>query len=99
MSKIGRFIQARLGSTRLPSKVLAELCGEPMLWHIIERVKRATKIGELILAVPPRDVLALEPIASRCGIEIMAPVVPENDLVARFHTIARATKADYLVRI
>ena len=99
MSKIVTVIQARLGSTRLPGKVLADLCGEPMLWHIIERVKGATKIGDLILAVPPRDVLALEPIASRCGIEIMAPAVPENDLVARFHAVASATQADYVVRI
>ena len=99
MTKIITVIQARLGSTRLPGKVLAGLCGEPMLWHIIERVKRATKIGHLILAVPPRDMLALEPIASRCGIEIMAPNVPENDLVARFHAVATATQADYLVRI
>ena len=99
MSKIVTVIQARLGSTRLPGKVLADLCGEPMLWHIIERVKRATKIGDLILAVPPRDVMTCAPITGRCGIKILAPPVPENDLVARFHVIASATKADYVVRI
>lgn len=32
-------VQARTGSSRLPSKVLKNICGKPMLQHIIERVK------------------------------------------------------------
>jgi hypothetical protein len=35
-------IQARMGSSRLPGKSLADIEGRPMLWHVIERVKRAT---------------------------------------------------------
>ena len=32
-------IQARMGSTRLPGKVLMDICGKPMLQHVIERVQ------------------------------------------------------------
>ena len=38
-------IQARMGSSRLPGKSLAEIEKRPMLWHVIQRVKRATPGG------------------------------------------------------
>lgn len=43
-------IQARMGSTRLPGKVLMELCGQPMLYHIIERVKQVGQIDKILVA-------------------------------------------------
>ena len=36
---IGLVIQARMGSSRLPGKVLMNLCGKPILLHVIERLK------------------------------------------------------------
>jgi len=38
-------IQARMGSTRLPGKVLADIQGQPMLWHVVKRVRRASGTG------------------------------------------------------
>ncbi len=43
-------IQARMGSTRLPGKVLKEVNGKPLLLHQIERLKRCKKIDKLIIA-------------------------------------------------
>lgn len=43
-------LQARMSSTRLPGKVLANINGEPMIFWQIERVKKARKIDELIVA-------------------------------------------------
>jgi len=34
-------IQARMTSSRLPGKVLADICGKPSLQHMLERVSRA----------------------------------------------------------
>ena len=43
-------LQARVSSTRLPGKVLMPILGEPMLLRQIERVRRATRIGRLLVA-------------------------------------------------
>ena len=43
-------VQARMGSTRMPGKILMELEGKPVLWHIFERLKHAKKIGKIVLA-------------------------------------------------
>ena len=45
-------IQARLGSQRFPRKILADLCGEPVLWHVLERACQIRGVDEVIVAVP-----------------------------------------------
>jgi len=48
--KIVASIQARLGSTRLPGKVLKEINGKPMLWHHIQRLKCSRLLDDIIVA-------------------------------------------------
>jgi spore coat polysaccharide biosynthesis protein SpsF len=48
--KIDVIIQARMGSTRLPGKVLKDLKGKPIIWHVIERVKQSKLIDDVIIA-------------------------------------------------
>ena len=48
--KIVAIIQARCGSTRLPNKVLKELAGQPMLAHVVKRIKLAKTITDVIVA-------------------------------------------------
>jgi spore coat polysaccharide biosynthesis protein SpsF len=48
--KTNAIIQARTGSTRLPNKILMDLCGKPILWHVIERLKAVKQIDEVIVA-------------------------------------------------
>lgn len=43
-------IQARMGSTRLPGKVLLDLEGMPVLWHVIRRVQQATLPSHVLVA-------------------------------------------------
>lgn len=50
--KIAAIIQARMGSTRLPGKVLMPLNGKPALQQMIERVQRAEGIDRIIIATP-----------------------------------------------
>ena len=50
--KISAIIQARMGSTRLPGKVLTHILQKPVIWHIIERLKFSKLINQIVLAIP-----------------------------------------------
>jgi len=50
ISKIDAIIQARLSSTRLPGKVLKQICGRELLGHVIDRVSSAKSIDRIIVA-------------------------------------------------
>jgi 3-deoxy-manno-octulosonate cytidylyltransferase (CMP-KDO synthetase) len=52
-------IPARLASTRLPRKVLREICGRPMLAHVVEAARRCPQLAEVIVATDSDEVLAL----------------------------------------
>ena len=43
-------IQARLGSTRFPGKILADICGKPLIWHVVERLRWSKSVVEIVLA-------------------------------------------------
>jgi spore coat polysaccharide biosynthesis protein SpsF (cytidylyltransferase family) len=47
---IAAIIQARMGSTRLPGKVMMDLSGKPVLWHVVDRVSKATRVDYVIVA-------------------------------------------------
>ncbi len=53
-------IQARMGSTRVPGKALLDLAGKPLIWHILDRLRRVRGIEKIVLATtkdPKNDVL------------------------------------------
>ena len=91
-------IQARMGSTRLPGKVLADLAGEPMLDRVVERVRRARRVNAVWVASSanrPDD-----PIAARCRI-LGVPVFrgSDHDVLGRFVGAAQESRADVVVRL
>ena len=48
--KIAASIQVRMGSERLPGKVMADLSGKPMLWHLINRLRQSKYLDEIGVA-------------------------------------------------
>lgn len=52
-------IPARLASSRLPRKVLADLNGQPMLWHVYQRCLQASKVQEVHIATDSEEVAAI----------------------------------------
>jgi spore coat polysaccharide biosynthesis protein SpsF len=91
-------IQARLGSTRLPGKTLADLAGRPMLAHVAERAAAIPGIAGVVLAttVSPADD-ALEAFARAGGLDFVRG--SEEDVLDRFCLAARRTKAVAVVRV
>lgn len=96
--KIGAIIQARMGSTRLPEKVMKKIEGKTVLEHVIERVSQSKLIDEIIIAttVHDRDSV-IESEALRCGVKIFRG--SEDDVLSRYYYAAKENKLDVVVRI
>src|SRR5262245_27747864 len=91
-------VQARMGSTRFPGKMLARLAGRPLLWHVIARMRLAICLDDLVLATstePADDILAM--FAKGLGLPVVRG--PEDHVLARFAMAAAAHRADIVVRI
>jgi spore coat polysaccharide biosynthesis protein SpsF (cytidylyltransferase family) len=97
MSKTVVVIQARIGSTRLPGKVLLDVCGKPMIQHVVERAKAIKRVQQVCLAVPHADFFTFAPLAEEWGIKAYAG--PGNDVLARYAKVAELTGADVIVRV
>ena len=91
-------IQARLGSTRLPGKALADIAGRPMLAHVAERAAAIPGIAGVMIAttVSPADE-AVVAYARRAGLGCVRG--SETDVLERFCLAARQTRADAIVRV
>ena len=91
-------IEARMRSSRLPGKVLKPILGKPMLELMIERLRRARTIDEVVIATTdqPSD----EPIAA-LGRRLGTPVHrgSEDDVLLRVLEAARANRADVIVEV
>jgi spore coat polysaccharide biosynthesis protein SpsF len=98
MASTVALIQARMGSTRLPGKVLMNVHGYPMLWHIIERVKQAKLVDEIMVATSdnPTDDLIESYLAS---IDIRFFRGSENNVLERFYNAATLSGAETIVRL
>jgi glutamate-1-semialdehyde aminotransferase/spore coat polysaccharide biosynthesis protein SpsF (cytidylyltransferase family) len=91
-------IQARMGSSRFPGKVLEDLAGRPMLWHVVNRVRRATRVDKVVVATTDRAID--DPVARFCEREGVAFFRgSEADVLDRFYQAAKAHRADVVVRI
>lgn len=96
--KTAAIIQARMGSTRLPGKILKDLMGKTVLQHVIERVRQAVAIDEVIIAtttLSPDDAVAKE--AVKCGAACFRG--SEADVLSRYYFAAKENKSDIVVRI
>jgi len=91
-------VQARLGSTRLPAKVLADLNGAPMLQRVLERARAAKKVARVVVAMS--DAAEDDAISRECDEwEIACFRGSRLDVLERFIGAARAFEADVVVRL
>jgi spore coat polysaccharide biosynthesis protein SpsF len=91
-------VQARMASTRLPGKVLEHAAGRTLLEHVIERLRAATTVDQVLVATS--DGAADDPVvaeASRLGVLVHRG--SEADVLDRFVGAARRASADVVVRI
>ncbi len=96
--KVLAIIQARLGSTRLPSKVLLDLAGKSTLEHVIERIGRCRRVTESMVAttINRRD-LAIVKRCADLGVSVYCGC--EEDPLERYYQATRLFGADHVIRI
>lgn len=91
-------IQARMGSTRLPGKVMLPLDGSHILTHDIQRVRKADTVDEVIVATSRKtadDIVARY--ANRAGATVFRG--SEDDVLDRMFSAATEANAETVVRI
>ena len=91
-------IQARMGSTRLPGKVLLGVGTESVLGRVVQRLRRAALIDGVVVATTDRPSDAA--IIRECnGLQVACLRGSENDILDRYRQAAKWFGAEVIVRI
>ena len=91
-------VQARMGSTRLPGKTLIDLCGRPMLARVVERLRRASLVQEVMVATS--TLAADDAIVELCAAQGWRCFRGSaTDVLDRYVQAARAADAEAVMRI
>jgi spore coat polysaccharide biosynthesis protein SpsF len=97
-SRVIAIIQARMGSSRLPGKVLLDIAGESMLARVVARTSRAESLDQVLVATTTDA--SDDPVAAWCdSIGISYTRGEVHDVLDRFYQAARQAKAEMVVRI
>lgn len=91
-------IQARIGSTRLPGKVLKKICGKSVLEHGIDRLKRVNNIDKIVIAT---TILERDNVIVKEAERLKVPYYrgAEENVLSRYYYGAKENNADIIVRI
>jgi len=91
-------VQARLGSSRLPGKVLQDLAGDTMLARVVARLRAARTIDDIVIATTMNE--SDDPIvreAARLRVKVWRG--SESNVLARYIGAARKYHAGAVVRV
>ena len=96
--KIVAIVQARLGSTRLPNKVLAPIGSTPLIEYLLGRLSKSKQVSEIVLATSTSKINdQLAAVVKNLGYQVVRG--SENDVLQRYVDAATATNADVVIRI
>ena len=96
--KVVAVVQARTDSTRLPGKVLKEICGKPMLLLMLERLSHSKSIDEIVIATTTnaKDDTIFE-LGKKNGYSVFRG--SEFDCLDRHYQVGKKFNADYVAKI
>jgi 3-deoxy-manno-octulosonate cytidylyltransferase (CMP-KDO synthetase) len=89
-------IPARLASTRLPRKVLRDIAGRPLVWHVWERVRRARALDRVLVATDAAEVMEA---CARLGMPAMLTRADHPSGTDRVWEVAQQHPADVYVNV
>ena len=91
-------IQARIGSTRLPYKMMLSLHGTPIIEWVINRTKKSNLLDDIIVAIPiSEDNDILEKYIKELGVKVFRG--SENNVLNRFYESVKDKNATHIIRI
>ena len=98
MLKVAAIVQARMGSARLPGKVLLDIAGKTMLARVVERLSSAKSLDGVLVATTdsPHDDAIVEE-CRRLSVAVFRGQV--DDVLDRYYQAAQSIEADVVVRI
>jgi len=91
-------VQARMGSTRFPNKVMKPIIGTPLIELLLNRLSKAKRIDKIIVAttIDPRNKPLVDHV-TKLGYAVF--LGSENDVLDRYYHAAKPYKPDTVVRI
>jgi len=96
--KVVALVQARMGSTRLPNKVMKNINGVPIIGLLLQRLRRAKKIDQIVLVTTRnKKEKPLIDYVSKIGFEVFQG--SEDDVLSRYYHAAKKYNADAVVRV
>ena len=96
--KVVATIEARMGSSRLPGKVMKPILGKAVLELLIERLKRATTIDEIVVATTVKlGDNAINDLCQKLGVRCFRG--SEEDVLKRVLDAAKSVNGDLIVEI
>jgi glutamate-1-semialdehyde 2,1-aminomutase len=96
--KIVALVQARMGSTRLPGKVLKSIVCKPMIELLLTRLSQSNELDEIVVATSDKDQNdQLQSVVESLGYQCTRG--SEKDVLGRFYESAKSVNADVIVRI
>ena len=96
--KVVAIVQARMGSTRLPNKVMKHISGIPMIELLLSRLAKAKEVDQIIVAtsIDERNIPLVTHVRN---LGYACEQGSENDVLDRYVHAAKAHQADIVVRI
>lgn len=96
--KVVAIVQARLGSVRLPKKVLKPITGKPMIELLLKRLSKSKELSDIVVATSNRtENDELESLIET--LDFKCTRGSEHDVLSRFYESAKSCQADVVVRI
>lgn len=91
-------VQARMGATRLPGKILKPLAGKPALWHVVNRLNYAKHLNQVIIATTTEK---QDDEVKKFCFEYEVPCFrgSQEDVLDRYYQAAKKFSADPIIRI
>lgn len=89
-------IPARYASTRMPGKMLMDICGHPMLWWVYQNASKVKEFDEIYIAT---DEDKVREVCEGFGAKVLMTTSNCSCLIDRLYEVSQVVEADYYVSI